>query len=236
MEPERPAAVTSSVFDDDDVSLMEMPSFPKAAPKRAVARDDGSKRRKQASSHPEKVKGTSQEGREKEAGLMRCPNSRGLETGKRRFYHEAVRLTPSLAKGLLLGHGPLILGAKEGDYGEPCFYLGLSSSSEMDPVREESYRIARSLGAASEANLACGFNFRQIGILPSENSDAMKFAEHCQKAPVAPEMERDLLQVKDSTLAEAASFHQASVSGFCRLRTLFAWVCSVLTRLPVFFL
>jgi hypothetical protein len=30
MAPKRPATVTSSVFDDDGVSLMEMPSFPKA--------------------------------------------------------------------------------------------------------------------------------------------------------------------------------------------------------------
>lgn len=42
-------------------------------------------------------------------------------------------------KGLLLGHGPLILGAKEEDYGEPRFYSGLSSSVEMDPVKVESY-------------------------------------------------------------------------------------------------
>ena len=92
-----------------------------------------------------------------------------------------------------MGHGPLISGAKEGDYGEPRFYSGLSLSVETDPMREESYRIARSLGAALEANLACNFNFHQIGILPGKDNDATKFAKQCAKALVALEMERDLL-------------------------------------------
>jgi hypothetical protein len=157
-------------------------------PRRPTPRDNGSKKHKQASSHPEKAKGISQEGHEKEAELVKCSDYRGPKIGKGRFYHEAVRLTPSLAKGLLLGHGPLILGAKEGDYGEPCFYSGLSSLGETDPAREESYQIAHSLGAASEVNLACGFDFRQIGLLPGENSDAAKFVEHCQKALVALEI------------------------------------------------
>ena len=78
-----------------------------------------------------------------------------------------------------MGHGPLILGAKEGDYGEPRFYSGLSSSGKTDPMSEESYRIARSLGVASEANLAYGFNFCQIGILSGENSDTAKFSKQC---------------------------------------------------------
>ena len=113
-----------------------------------------------------------------------------------------------------MGHGPLILGAKEEDYGEPHFYSGLSSLGETDPMREESYRIARSLGAASEANLACGFNFRQIGILSGENSDTVELAEQCHKALITPEMERNHLEVRDSTLKEAASFHLASMSAF----------------------
>ena len=141
-----------------------------------------------------------------------------------------------MAKGLLLGHGPLILGVKEGDYGEPCFYSGLSLSGETDCMREESYRIACSLGATSEMNLAYNFNFHQIGILPSKDFNAANFAEQCQKALVAPKMERDLLYVEESMLAEATSFHLASVSGFCPLHTLFSWVCSMLTRLHVFFL
>jgi hypothetical protein len=44
MAPKRPAAVTSSIFDENDVSLMEMPSLPKVAPKRPAPRDDGSKK------------------------------------------------------------------------------------------------------------------------------------------------------------------------------------------------
>ena len=62
----RPSTVTSSVFYDDDVSLMEMPAFPKAVPRRLAPGDYGSKKRKQTSSHSEKAKGTNQEGREKE--------------------------------------------------------------------------------------------------------------------------------------------------------------------------
>ena len=50
----------------------------------------------------------------------------------------------------------------------------------------------------------------------------MKFAEQCQNGLVAPEMERDLLQVEDSALAEATSFLLASVSGF---RPLYTFVC-----------
>ena len=45
----------------------------------------------------------------------------------------------------------------------------------------------------SEVNLACGFNFCQIGILSGKNSDTVKFSKQCQKALVAPEMEWDLL-------------------------------------------
>lgn len=66
MTPKRPTAVTSFVFYDDDVSLMEMPAFPKAMPRRPAPWDDGSKKCKQMSSHSEKAKGTSQEEREKE--------------------------------------------------------------------------------------------------------------------------------------------------------------------------
>jgi hypothetical protein len=139
MVPKSPTAMTSSIFDEDDASLMEMPWFPKVALKRLGPRDDGSKKRKQTSSHLEKAKRASQKGHDKEADLTKCSDGRGLETGKSRFYQGAVRLTPSLTKGLLLGHDPLILGAKEGDYGEPRFYSGLSSSGKTDLAREESY-------------------------------------------------------------------------------------------------
>ena len=68
-----------------------------------------------------------------------CPTIGWGEPSKSHFYREVVQLTPGLVKGLLLCHGPLTLGEKEGDYGEPRFYSGLSSSVEMDPVKVESY-------------------------------------------------------------------------------------------------
>ena len=215
MAPKRPNDVTSSIFDEDDASLLEMS-------KKHAPRDDCLKKRKVAHSQMEKAKGSGQEGCEKEAAMVKPSETWGPKRGKSRFYHEAARLTPSLAKGLILSHVPLIMGAKDRDYGEPRFYSRLSSLGKTDPAREESYRITRSLGAALEANLACGYNFRQLGILPGENSDAAKFAELYQKALVAPEMERDLFQVEDSALVEAASFHLVSVSGFFPLCTLFA--------------
>jgi len=116
--------MTSSAFVDDDVSLMEMLAFPKPTQRRLAPQDNGSKRFKQMSSHHEKVKGTIWEAQEKEAKLTKCSDSQGLKIGKSYFYHEAARLTPSMVKGLLLGHGPLISGAKEGDYGDPVSIWG----------------------------------------------------------------------------------------------------------------
>lgn len=138
--------MTSTAFDDDDFSMMDMPAFTKVVPKKNAPWDDGSKRHKQTSSHVDKVIGSNTDGHEKVI-LMKTSVGCGPEIGKSRFYHEAVCLTPSMVKGQLLGHGPLILGAKEGDYGE------------TNPAREESYRIARSLGPTSEVNLPCCFNF-----------------------------------------------------------------------------
>lgn len=79
-------------------------------------------------------------------------------------------------------------------------------------AKEESYCIARSFGAASELHPSCGFDFHQIRLLPSENTDTIRFSEHCQKAFAAPEVEQDLLEVGDSSLVEATTFHSASVS------------------------
>lgn len=151
-------------------------------------------------------------GWDKGPALAKMLEHAGSDKGKSRFYRESIHLTQSMVDGQLLGHGSLVLGAKTRDYGEPRFYLGLSSSEATDAGREESYHIARSLGVPSEAQLVCGFDFHQIGLLPGENSDAIKFMEHCQKAFAAPEIERDLLKVGGSNLAEAASFHLASVS------------------------
>lgn len=78
---------------------------------------------------------------------------------------------------------------------------------------KESYRIARSLGVSSDAQLACGFNFQEIGLLPGDSPAASRFAEFCNKF-AAPEVERDLLGVEDSALVEAANYHLVSVSAY----------------------
>ena len=75
---------------------------------------------------------------------------------------------------------------KDRDYGESCFYLRLSLSGETDPVREGSYRIAQ-----HRHSQVCR-------TLP-------------EKALVALELERDLLEVGDTSLAEATAFHLASI-------------------------
>ena len=57
MAPKRPATATSMAFDNDDISIMEVPTFAKAPPKRGnravdtAQRDDGSKHQKLTSSH-----------------------------------------------------------------------------------------------------------------------------------------------------------------------------------------
>ena len=61
---------TSTAFDDDDVSLMEMPTFVKPISKKSAPWDDVSKKRKHASSQVEKAKGNNQDGCEKEATLV----------------------------------------------------------------------------------------------------------------------------------------------------------------------
>ena len=116
-----------------------------------------------------------------------------------------------MVEGQLLGYGRLLLESKLGDYGEPRFYSGSSSSEEMDPEKEESYRIARSLRVSSDAQLACGFNFWEIGLLPGDSPATSRFAEFCNEF-AAPEVERDLLGVEDSALVEAANYHLVSVS------------------------
>ena len=63
--------MTSFIFDEDDISLMEMPAFAKAVPKRPTLWDVGSKKRKHGSSQAEKKKGTNQEGCEKEVELTK---------------------------------------------------------------------------------------------------------------------------------------------------------------------
>ena len=51
---------------------------------------------------------------------------------------------------------------------------------------------------------------RIIGLLPSKA--AVDFANACTGLFTAPEVERDLLKVPNSSLIEAVNFHAASVS------------------------
>ena len=54
--------------------------------------------------------------------------------------------------------------------------------------------------------MACGFNYREIGLLPTDSAVATKFSECCSRFR-APEVERDLLDVDDAKLAEASDYH-----------------------------
>lgn len=119
-----------------------------------------------------------------------------------------------MVEGRLLRFGRLVLTPKPGDYGEMRFYSGSSSSGELDSAKEESYRIARSLGVPSDAELACGFNFRDIGLLPASSAAAAKFSEFCGRSFRAPEVERDLIGESESKLVEANEYHLISVSFF----------------------
>ena len=80
-------------------------------------------------------------------------------------------------------------------------------------MKEESYRLARSLGVPSDADMACGFNFHEIGLLPTGSVVAAKFSEYCSHFH-ALEVKRDLLDVEDAKLAKANDYHLISVSCF----------------------
>ena len=90
-------------------------------------------------------------------------------------------------------------------------YSGSSSSSEMNSTKEETYQIARSLGAASTSRVIANVDHHMIGLLPNQN--AASFGDACAGSFSAPEVERYLLKVPNSSLIEAVNFHVASVSG-----------------------
>jgi len=92
----------------------------------------------------------------------------------------------------------------------------------MNSTKEETYRIARSLGAVSSSRVIANVDCRTIGLLP--NQSAASFAITCAGSFLAPELERDLLKVPNLSIVDAVNFHAASVSGyvficihFCRL-------------------
>ena len=87
-------------------------------------------------------------------------------------------------------------------------YSGSSSFGEMNYAKEETYRIARSLGAALNSWVIANVDYRTVGLLPT--TSATSFAD----AFSAPKVERDLLKVSNSSLIEMENFHAASVSGW----------------------
>ena len=131
--------------------------------------------------------------------------------GRSRFYTEYICLSDNLVHGQLFGHGELRLSSRPEDYDDMRVYLGLSSSSEMNSAKEETYQIARSLGAASTSRVIANVDHRTIGLLPNQNEAS--FTDACAGLFSAPEVERYLLKVPNSSLIEAVNFHVASVSG-----------------------
>ena len=93
------------------------------------------------------------------------------------------------------------------------FYMGSSSSREPDSLKEESYHLACSLGVPLDTDMACGFNFHEIGLLPTSSAATAKFLECCSCFH-APKVERDLLDVEDAKLVEANDYHLISISRF----------------------
>ena len=82
----------------------------------------------------------------------------------------------------------------------------------MNSTKQETYRIARSLGAASNSQVIASVDHHTIGLLP--NQSAASFADACVGSFLAPEVERDLLKVPNLSLIEVVNFHAASVSGW----------------------
>ena len=56
-------------------------------------------------------------------------------------------------------------------------YLGSSTSSKMSSTKEETYRIARSLGASSNSRVVANVDYHTVGLLP--NPSAASFADAC---------------------------------------------------------
>jgi hypothetical protein len=115
-------------------------------------------------------------------------------------------------KGTLIGFGSLDLEPKPGDYDRVRAYSGSGSSSETNVSREETYKLARSLGLPSDAQIVSGVDVREVGILPPANASVADFAEVCSKTFRAPEAERDLLKLDRGALVGACEQHLFSVS------------------------
>lgn len=144
--------------------------------------------------------------------LRSADTAKMAEAGKSHFYYKSARVTQEMLNGQLLGFGHLDLSVDSVDYGEPHFYKGSSSSGDMDPRKERSYRLAHALGVLSDTSLACGFDLKEIGLLPRNGEPVSKFSDFCNRSHSLSEVERDLLKVDGATLAEAAGYHAISVS------------------------
>ena len=90
----------------------------------------------------------------------------------------------------------------------------------MNSTKEETYRIARSLGATSSSRVFANMDYRTIGLLP--NSGGASFADMCTGSFSALELERDLLKVPNLSLVDVVNFHVASVSGYVCIYICFA--------------
>jgi hypothetical protein len=111
-----------------------------------------------------------------------------------------------------MGFGTLDLEPKPGDYDRVRAYSGSSSSGETNVSREETYKLARSLGLPSDAQIISGVDVREVGVLPPTNASTADFAEVCSKTFRAPEAERDLLKLDRGAVASACEQHLFNVS------------------------
>jgi hypothetical protein len=70
--------------------------------------------------------------------------------------------------------------------------------------------IARSLGAASSSRVITNVDYHTVGLLPVPGG--ANYTDACAGSFSAPEVERDLLKVPNTSLIEEVNFHAASVS------------------------
>lgn len=122
--------------------------------------------------------------------LVPHPESSQRSPGKTRFSKEPA--TGSLFRGILYGHVELDFDSHSSDYGEMVVYSGSSSSGDLDPARERSYSIARSLGFPADSRLVSKVKAKELGMLPPPL--AVKVADECMDTFGWPEVERDLLK------------------------------------------
>ena len=125
---------------------------------------------------------------------MASPDISGSQVqGKSRFYAEYIRLSDNLVREKLFGHRELQLSSWPKDYGDMRVYSGSSSSSKMSSMKEQTYWIARSLGASSNSWVVANVDYRVVGLLPSPSTAS--FVDACSGSLSAPEVERDLIHL-----------------------------------------